>query len=67
MGLKLVFETEDESSEEIECPQCGEECEADDNFCCECGAKLSKAPVGKASARLSAMKNMTEPSGQEND
>lgn len=66
MGLKIVIESE-EDDDDIECPDCGCECEPEDNFCSDCGAKLSKAPVGKAGARLSAMKSMTEDPTQEND
>lgn len=66
MGLKIVIEQEDSESEApCECPKCGAECETEDNFCCNCGAKLPKAPVGKAGARLAAMKNMAP--SQESD
>lgn len=45
MGFKLIFEQEDDSAEEYPCPKCGEDVETEDNYCCNCGARL--ASVGK--------------------
>ena len=55
MGLKIVIEEEDGEDECITCPKCGEDCEADDKFCSECGAKLPTSPAVTASARMGAM------------
>jgi len=64
MGLKIVIEQEDSESEmedSCECPKCGAECESEDKFCCECGAKLPTSPKVAAGARMGAMqKAMSE-------
>lgn len=62
MGLKIVIEQEDSESEDsCECPKCGAECETEDKFCCECGAKLPPPAKAMAGARMGAMqKAMTE-------
>jgi predicted amidophosphoribosyltransferase len=66
MGLKIVIEQEDSESEDYcTCPKCGAECESEDKYCCECGAKLPVVQQGKASARLSAMKGMIADQGAE--
>lgn len=55
MGLKIVIEQEDESEDCVECDKCGTECEADDKFCEECGAKLPASPTAMKGARMGAM------------
>lgn len=55
MGLKIIVEQEEsESEDEYPCPKCGAECEAEDKFCCECGAKLPAKVSNEA--RMGAMK-----------
>jgi predicted amidophosphoribosyltransferase len=59
MGFKIVFEQEDDDScEEYPCPKCGEDCEPDDNYCCDCGTKLSGPPVATRAAALKPMKSL---------
>lgn len=62
MSLKIVIEQEDSESEDMcECPKCGAECESEDKFCCECGAKLPAPAKAMAGARMNSMsKAMSE-------
>ena len=60
MGFKIIFEQEDESSEEYPCPKCGCEVETEDKYCCECGTKLSGAPVASRAAALKPMKSLVK-------
>ena len=58
MPLKIVIESEDSEEESYPCPKCGEDCEMDDKYCCQCGAKMPLKQEGPAAARMAAMKNM---------
>lgn len=69
-ALKLILEMggEGESEDSVECPKCGAECESDDKFCCDCGAKLpapEKAIAGVRKGMLSKM--AAAPQGPEED
>lgn len=56
MGLKIIIEQESEGPEDcVECPKCGAECEAEDKFCCECGAKMPAPAKAMAGARMNAL------------
>jgi len=66
-ALKLILEMggEGESEDSCECPKCGAECESEDKYCCDCGAKLPAPEKAKAGARMKAMQGMME--GPEED
>ena len=55
MTLKIIIESESQESPEQPCPKCGEMQEMDDNYCCDCGAKM---PQPKVSARLGTLSKM---------
>lgn len=64
MGIKIVIEPE-ESEDDccVTCPKCGDECEADDNYCGDCGAKLpAQGPTAPATARLNSLSKAAKPS-----
>lgn len=56
MGIKIVIEPEESEEPSVPCAKCGAEVEAEDNYCCNCGAKAPKKIGNAASmARMSAM------------
>lgn len=61
-ALKLILEMggESESEESVECPKCGCECDAEDKFCCECGAKMPAPEKAVAAARKGMLSKMAE-------
>lgn len=58
--LEMGKESEDssESEEYKECPKCGCECDMEDVYCPQCGAKLPPAEAKVKGAREEAMKKM---------
>ena len=60
--FKLILEMgkeESEGSEEYkECPKCGCECDMEDMYCPQCGAKLPASEKKMNGARMEAMKKM---------
>jgi hypothetical protein len=66
-ALKLILEMggESESEGSVECPKCGAECESDDKFCCDCGAKLPAPTAAVAKVRSSMLKGMAAAAPEE--
>ena len=66
-ALKLILEMggESESEDSVECPKCGAECESEDKYCCECGAKMPAPEKAVASARKDVLKKMAMPEEEE--
>lgn len=65
MKFSIEFSDMADKPEEecLPCPKCGEETEADDKFCDDCGAALPVArptPAQFSTARKDAMKKMLE-------
>jgi len=58
MGFSLELNFDQEEEDCCECPKCGAECEADDKFCCDCGAKLPAPKAAVADARKGALSKM---------
>ena len=69
MGLKIVIEneTEEEPGEEEvgTCASCGEDIDADDNFCAGCGKKLPKVTSTDTKARLAALSKAIIPAEED--
>ena len=65
-SLEIEFDKEEET---VECPKCGAECEVDDKFCCDCGAKMPAPAKAVADARKGALSKMASaaPMGPEED
>lgn len=68
-AFKLILEMGGEGDKEVElpCPKCGEETEADDKYCDDCGATLPVArptPAKFADARKMAMDKMMAGEGK---
>lgn len=60
-AVKLILEMGGEESEDsVECPKCGCMQEAEDKYCCECGAKMPPPTKAVASARKDALSKMME-------
>lgn len=62
-ALKLILEmggmeNESESEGSVECPKCGSMQEAEDKYCCDCGAKMPAPAKAVASARKDALSKM---------
>lgn len=61
-ALKLILEMggESKSEDSVECPKCGSMQEAEDKFCCDCGAKMPAPKKAVASARKDMLSKMAE-------
>ena len=61
-ALKLILEMggESESEDSVECPKCGSMQEAEDKFCCDCGAKMPAPKKAVAGARKDMLSKMAE-------
>lgn len=60
-AVKVLLEIGGESEEaSVECPKCGCMQEAEDKYCCECGAKMPAPAKAVAEARKTAMSKMME-------
>jgi hypothetical protein len=68
-ALKLILEMggESESEGSVECPKCGSMQEAEDKYCCDCGAKMPAPAKAVASARKDALSKMAMPEVPEED
>lgn len=66
-ALKLILEMGGEGGAEapvleapVECPKCGSMQEAEDKFCCDCGAKMPAPAKAVAGARKDMLSKMAE-------
>ena len=68
-ALKLILEMggENESEDSVECPKCGSMQEAEDKYCCDCGAKLPAPEKAVASARKGMLSKMAAMPEEEED
>lgn len=59
-AVKILLELggESESEDTAECPKCGAMHEAEDKYCCDCGAKMPAPAKAVAAARKTAMSKM---------